>query len=152
MHKYVREAIPQPAAGADISNFPSTSAEYRLLTVRAKLTTSATAASRYPHFRFVTPSGDVFFETVPSAAQIASKTVFYMLTSSGGAPNEGSAVNDDVSGLSLPDFWIGEGCKFETSTTAIDPGDQWSDIYAKYLIRDELGMIALIEQALAQHG
>ena len=152
MHKYVRDDIAQPAVGADVSTFPSTSAEYRLLTVRAKLVTSAAVANRFPHFQMVTPSGDVFFEAVPSAAQTASATVIYQLTADSGAPNEGSAVNDGVSGLSLPNFWVDEGCRFKTVTTAIDAGDQWSGIYATYLIRDERGMIALIEQALAQHG
>ena len=144
MHKHVREQPPSPLAGVDISAFPSTQSPYRLLTVRAKLVTSATVANRTPHFQFVTPSGDVFFEAVPSAAQTEGATVIYQLTADSGAPNEGSAVNDGIAGLSLPNFWVEEGTRVKTATTNIEAGDQWSSIYVTYLVRDALAWRELV--------
>jgi len=152
MHRYVRDTQAKPAAGLEVGGLPATAEPFKLLTLRATLVTSATVADRWPHFQFVTPSGDVFFECVPSAAQAASKTITYQLTADSGAPNEGSAVNDDVAGLSLPGFWMPDQTKVKTVTTAIDPADQWEGIYLTYLVRDDQGFRREVLELLEQNG
>lgn len=137
MHRYIQGSEANPGAGNELSNVPNYGDAYRLLSLRVKLVTSATVANRFPHFQFVSPSGTIIHEVVPSAAQVASKTIYYDLCGADGAANEGSAVNDDVSSLSLPDFWWPSGTKVVTVTTAIDATDAYTDVYWSALVGEE---------------
>ena len=144
MHRYVQGSVAEPAAGADLTEVPNYGDTFRLLSLRATLVTSSTTASRYPHFKFVSPSGNVVHELVPSTAQVASKTVVYQLVGGNGAAYEGSATVDGLSSCSLPDLWWPAGTKVETATTAIDAGDQWSDIYFSMLVGEEQATVRLL--------
>jgi len=151
MHRYVQGSLANPAAGADLHDIPNYGDTFRLLTLRAKLVTSATVANRYPHFQFVSPSGAVIHEAVPQAAQVASAAIYYDLVGGSGSANEGSAVNDDVSSLALPDFWFPAGTIVKTVTTNIQVADTWEEIYWSALVGEEfehLRLLAEIAQAL----
>lgn len=146
MHRYVQGSVANPGAGHDLSDIPNYGDSYRLLTLRAVLTTSAVVANRYPHFQFVSPSGAVIHEIVPAAAQAASLAVTYDLVAANGALFDGSAVHDGVSSLSLPDLWVPAGTKVRTLTTAIDAGDTWTGVYWSALVGDEYEHIALLTE------
>ena len=152
MHQYDQGSVPQPAVGTDFNNVPNFSEPYRLLTLRCKLVTSAVVATRYPHFQFVTPSGEVVHEIVPQNGQAASLTYYYDLIAGSGSANEGSVVNDNVVSLSLPDLWWPHGTKLQVVTTARDVGDQWSDIYYSLFVGDEWERDRRILEALQQLG
>ena len=152
MHRYTQGTEAQPAVGVDLANVPNYGDSFRLLSLRVTLTTSAVVANRYPHFQYVTPSGAVLFETVPSTAQVASKSTVYQLTAGNGAPNEGSAVNDNVSGIAAPDFWLPAGTKIRTVTTAIDVGDQWSAVYYSMLVGEEQEHLHLLSEIVRSLG
>ena len=150
--RYIQGSAPNPAAGADLVDIPNYGDTFRLLSLRAELVTSATVANRFPHFRFVSPSGAVIWESVGSTAQVASSTTVYMLTGANGAPQEGSAVNDGTVGMALPDFWVPAGTKYETVTTALAAGDQWSQIYWSALAGDEWEHLRWLEEIAGAIG
>jgi len=152
MHQYIQGSFGRIAAGADINDPTSTGASFRLLTFRAQLVTSATVANRWPHFQFVTESGDVLHEIVPAAAQAAGATVVYDLCAATGASNDGSAVADGVSSLALPDLWFPANTHLNTKTTALDAGDQWSMIYWSADIGEEWEHLRWLEEIAANIG
>lgn len=152
MHRYTEGPQQSPAAGHDLSFIPSTGDSFQLLTLRAKLVTSAVVANRFPHFQIVNPSGQVLHEVVSVAAQAASATVTYDLCGRNGAAFQGGAVSDTVSSLALPDVWWPADCTIRTVTTAIDVADQWSAIYWTALIGDEWDHLRLLEQIASQLG
>lgn len=152
MHRYIQGSVAQPAAGADLSEIPNYGDAFRLLTLHAKFVTSATVANRYPHFQFVSPSGEIIHEVVPSAAQVAGATTYYDLCGGNGASFDGTAVHDNVVSLSLPDFWFPAGTKVLTLTTGIAAGDQWSSIFWSALVGEEWQHLRLLEEIAAQIG
>lgn len=152
MHRYIQGSLAQPAAGVELSELPNYSDTFRLLTLRAKLVTSATVSNRWPHFQFVSPSGNVVHEIAPHAAQVASAAIYYDLCGAGGAAFEGSAVNDDVSSLSLPDFWWPAGTTVVTSTTNLQSGDVWEDVYWSALVGEEFEHLKWLAQIAADIG
>lgn len=152
MHRYVQGSVANPAAGHDLADIPNYGDTFRLLTFRARLATSAVVANRVPHFRFVSPSGNVIHEVVPSAVQAASLTVTYDLVGGSGAANEGSAVSDGVSSLCLPDFWFPAGTTLETATTALDVGDTWSAVYWSAIVGEEWEHLRLLTEIASQIG
>ena len=129
MPLYVQGSIAQPAAGADLSYLPDFTDAFRLLTLRVQLTTAVAAANRYPHFQFVTASGEVMHEVVAAAAQVASTTITYLLVGAGGSSTNGGVLTDNTSGLALPDIWWPAGTRLRTATTAIQAADQWSSSF-----------------------
>ena len=152
MRRYIQGSVGNPAAGADLAEIPNYGDTFRLLTLHAKFVTSAVVANRYPHFQFVSPSGAVLHEAVGQTAQAASITTYYDLCGGGGAANEGSAVADNVASLTLPEMWWPAGTKVVTLTTAIDVGDQWSDVYWSALVGEEWEHLRWLEQIAAQLG
>ena len=152
MHRYVNGSVPVPLVGHDLAEIPNYGDSYRLLTLRAVLTTSATVASRFPHFQFVTPSGQVLHEVVPMADQAASLAITYNLIAASGSANEGSGVNDDVSSLALPDLWWPAGTTLRTTTTALQVGDQWSGVYWSALVGEEWEHLRLLAEIASTIG
>jgi len=152
MHRYVQGSVATPTAGLDIAEIPNYSDTFRLLTLRAEFVTAAAVANRYPHFQFVSPSGDVIHEIVPQTAQAAGATVTYDLVGGSGSANEGSTLNDGVSSLSLPDFWFPAGTKVRTLTTGLQAADQWSNVFWSALVGEEWQHLRLLEEIAATIG
>lgn len=151
-HRYVQGSLAKIAAGVDLSEIPNYGDSFRLLTLRAELVTSATVANRYPHFQFVSPSGQVLHEVVPMTAQAASVTTFYNLVAASGSANEGSGVNDNVSSLALPDLWWPAGTTVRTTTTELQVADQWSGVYWSALVGEEWEHLRLLAEIAATLG
>ena len=152
MRRFTQGSLVQPAAGHDIADPTETTDSFRLLTWRAKLLTSAVVANRFPHFQITDKSGTVLHDIAPAAAQVAGTTVVYDLCGGGGANPGGEAVVDGVSSLPLPDIWWPAGTKFNSLTTAIDVGDQWSAISWTAFIGDELEHLRWLEEIAGSIG
>lgn len=152
MHKFIQGSNQNPAAGADVAITPITGEPFRLMTLRAKLTASVVVANRFPHFQIIDQSGAIVHEIVANAAQVASSIVTYQLTCGNGAPYQGGAVVDGVSGIALPDIWFAPGFKVRTLTTAIDAGDQWSIVNWTALTGDEYEQARWLEQIAGSIG
>ena len=146
MHRYEQGRQAAPPVGQDFSGVPNTADDYRLLTFRVQLLTSATVANRYPHFQFVTPTGDVVHEVVPMSAQVASTTITYDLISSRGSANEGSAPNDGVASLALPNLWFPANTRLRSLTTGLQVGDSWGISYYSALYGDEWEHLMLLRE------
>jgi len=152
MHRYIQGTLATPLAGVELSELPNYADAFRLLTLRAKLVTSATVSNRWPHIQFVSPSGNVIHEVAPHAAQAASTAVYYDLCGSGGASLDGSAVNDDVSSMSLPDFWWPAGTKVVSVTTNLQAADQWEDVYWSALVGEEFEHLKWLSEIASSLG
>lgn len=152
MHHYDQASVASPAVGHDLSGIPNYGDGYRLLTFRARLTTSAVVANRYPHFQFVSPSGNVIHEVAAYNAQVASTVTTYDLVAGLGVQGGGIYLTDGVSSLPLPDLWFPAGTKIQTKTTALDVGDKWDEVYYSALIGDEWEHLRLLAEIKAQLG
>lgn len=152
MSQFVQGSIQNPAAGADLAITPVTGEAWRLLTLRATLTTAVAVANRVPHFQIIDQSGTVVHEIVAVAAETASSVVTYQLTCGNGAPYQGGAAFDGVSGIALPDIWFPAGFKIKTATTAIAAADQWSAISWALRVGDEYEHLALLREIAGSIG
>jgi len=152
VHRYDQGNLGDVLAGDEIDFTASTSDGFKLLTLRATLSASATVANRVAHFQFVSQSGDVIHEIVAHSAQVASAVTIYNLVGGNGANYEGSAVNDGVASLPLPDLWFPAGTLIKTKTTALDVGDKWGSVYWSALTGDEWAHLALLEEIASNIG
>lgn len=149
---YVEGSVPAPAVGTDLSFTPAHGNRHVLTTLRAQLVTSSGVANRFPHFQLKNNAGQVIHEITAPAAQTATTTVTYALVARNGAAFQGSAVVDGVASMTLPDLWWPEGYSWNTATTALQAGDQWSISYWSALVGDEWEHLQLLAQIAAQLG
>jgi len=116
-----------PAAGADIAYSTVVNYTYRVRSVSATLTTSATAGNRQVVFVFGDGTNNIWRASF-SPAQVASTTRTYQLGSRLGyeelatVPLGANAIITS----SLPDLVLRGGYTFASSTTGLLVGDQWS--------------------------
>lgn len=117
--------VASPAPGADWSLPCPGSATWRILGLRARLTTSAVAATRLPVLSWSDGTDD--FSTVPPNNGITASKVGIISTFAG-APQFG-AVDGPIIFASPRDGWLLQpGWSLRVNTTAIDVGDQWDKI------------------------
>lgn len=111
-----------PAAGADIVQTVPTNARWKVVSLRASLTSSAAAGNRNVT-AFLGAAGSTYFRGPSNLNQIAGTTQAY------------SASPLTISGLQLagdaqlpfaPDAYLLAGDQFGTSTTGLLAGDQWA--------------------------
>jgi len=152
MHSFIQGSEANPLAGVEVAVNVNTTDSFRLLTLRAKLVTSAAVANRFPHFQVVDQSGNIVHEIVTGVAQTAGVTTTYDLITGSAAGAEWGVVNDGVAVMSLPDYWFPAGYKIITKTTALDVGDEWSSIVFTGLVGDEFEHLKLLERIAAQYG
>jgi hypothetical protein len=124
----VMSTINSPAAGADFNFGPPLGQTWRLQSVFARLTTSITAANRIVNYVLTTAPNPVF-EFASASPQTASAIQTYSFVPSSG-------INSQVNSaqlLPLPgDSEISFPATFQTSTTALQAGDQWDKISVMY--------------------
>jgi len=113
-----------PAAGADWTFVEGLGTRIQIISIRATFVTSAAGANRIPHLQVIDTNANVVFEVAASAAQVAATTVQYSWTA-GVQPtsNDGAAIAPIPSNL-----WLILNTQLKTVTTAIQAGDQWSNI------------------------
>lgn len=119
--------VTAPVAGADWALIAPGNAAWRVVSLTARLVTDAVAANRRVTLR-ADRGGNVFFAQPSSADQILSQTVDY-------AAHTGATASGVVPGtLTLPlpvqGLLLRPGYRLTVTTTGIDPGDQWSVIFA----------------------
>jgi len=127
-----------PAAGADFAITQAVAANARvagglwvLKAVHAKLVTSAVVATRIPRFQIVDPSGNIAYEVTAAAVGVtASQSVVCALVP---GVNIAQVGNGGIGYNVLPipaDLELDAGWRVQSITTAIDVGDQWSQVTA----------------------
>jgi len=119
--------VANPAAGADWTANVPTLAAWRIWSVRATLTTSATAGNRIPVLRVAT-GGTIVFEGIPNQVVAASSTAEYA-----GTPSPTSAgANVPHVQVAVPGVCrVNNGANsvvVSTLTGNIQAADQWSNI------------------------
>jgi hypothetical protein len=117
--------VAQPAAGADFSFAVPGESSWGLVAVSATLVTSAAVANRVPVLRF-TDGSNVYFRKPALAAITATLT-----TQVSWVPELGSdqtALSGGALTVPLPTVYLAPGNVIACSTTAIDVGDQWSNV------------------------
>lgn len=142
MRKQRTVTVDQPAAGADWSFVPSTSDWSKLVSITAKLVTSATAANRGPDLHVTDLNGNVVSADAASIDQIASSTFIWSWRP--GAMFYGQASTSGVVANSCPGFWLPPGAAVGTKTVNIDAADQWSLVVATFIVGGEWEHLELV--------
>ena len=109
-----------PAAGADWSVTVPGGKAWRILSVRAALTTSVAAANRVAALT-VSDGSAVFLTIPPAAVQAASLTWTYDWLEHGNNVQVGTLLSGG-----FPDLIIPAGFVIASSTSLLDAGDQWA--------------------------
>jgi len=111
-----------PVAGVDISEIVPAQRRWILLAFKATLTTSATVANRTPVLQLV-DGANGFFRGGATLLQAASSTQGYSAMNQ--LPQTTAPLFDIVLSCPLP-VSLKTGLRIQTSTNAIQAGDQWS--------------------------
>ena len=121
------EQVSNIAAGADWSIVAPGRGYWLLLSVYAKLVTSAVVANRQAQFT-VDDQSTTYFKVPLGAAIAASSTVEYC----GFAGAQASAIAGGTVVFPLPPtgLLLPPGARFRITTALIDAGDQWSNVAA----------------------
>lgn len=121
--------VTQPSAGADFTVTVPTKAHWRLISVRAQLATSATAATRIPSFIIDDGAANIPWVVPLAAFPTASQTHQFLINPSAGHLAQTYPSGAIIQSLGLPeDYHMQAGWRFRTSTSSIQAGDQWSAI------------------------
>ena len=121
--------IASPAAGADITIPVGNGEAWRLLGLKATVVTDANVAARIPHLALDNGTATIIGAQIsPGASFPAGSTVTLSWVSSYAAGV--TVVAGGVVTVGVPDFVIPTGWRLRTITTAIQVGDQWSNITA----------------------
>lgn len=120
-----RVLVPAPALGADWSVKVPGGVYWRPGTIQAKLTASAVVANRQP--RLVFGDGNVNFAAVEVATSItASQAVTFLFVA--GLIGSSAGVSGNFPNVGIPQIVLENQSTIASTTTAIDVGDQWSQI------------------------
>jgi hypothetical protein len=116
--------LPNPAAGAEFIAKVPNAAAWRIDSFQAQFVTSAAIANRVPHFTITDGQGHSVYNVPASGNQVAGTTVQYS-----GAPDSVAANFDNAVVITLPEpVILQENWTFQSLTTVIDVGDQWSKV------------------------
>lgn len=117
-------ALDDPAAGADWAYKLPTNRLAKLKAVNAKLTTSATAATRAPQLQVKTQNGRLVIGTLLNVPLTEGESgILYWATGYGMQTHTSYLVSPGLPFLTLP-----PGCTVLSVTTTLKAGDQWSTI------------------------
>lgn len=126
------QGLQQPAAGADWTyTIPDAGAVYELVAIRARFVTSAVVANRAVAVIVKDAAGTEVFREGLDTAVTASLTTIWTFTSEAGTSAGGVATVKAVA-LGIPEGPYLPRWTISTVTTAIDVGDQWSQIGVWY--------------------
>jgi hypothetical protein len=138
MHVQVPLSVDQPAVGHDWSFMPSNTDRAKFDSITAKLVTSAVVANRSPVLSVVDETGNIVTLDGSQFAQAAGATVAY----SWRPGNSWYGVNgaSTLVSASCPGFWLPASCTVRVTTVNLDVGDQWSLVFATFLVEDQLAL------------
>ena len=126
------QSLQSPAAGADFTfTVPDVGSVYEVVAIRARLVTSAAVANRLVHCVVKDAASNEVYRVGIDLAITAGLTTIFTFSPAIGAIVGGHTNNNDIGyplpmGPYLPRWTIG------SITTAIDTGDQWSQISIWY--------------------
>lgn len=128
--------VPSPVAGAEFTFQPRAGEDWRIIGVRATLTTSAAVANRVPEVVWddQTSIGGGF---VALTTQPASIAVVYNFVPGSSAFSTGALAANGKANVGLGEIILPTGYRFRSITTAIDVADQWSAITVAFERIDE---------------
>lgn len=119
--------IAQPAAGVDVLAVCPQPAMWEIHSLQAQLTTDAVVANRTPHLVVMDGVGNYTYNAPAPGAQTATQTWQYSAGSTVVVWSNDSAV---VLVLPYPTILL-PGWKVGFKTSALDAGDQWSNVVIK---------------------
>jgi hypothetical protein len=138
--KLVNGPVSQPAPGADWVFSAPGDVYWRLVSLRAQLVTNATAGNRVAHLQLVDQTGNIAWDTVCGNAT-ASGTWTYNLMSSRGSELDNGSPFSNYFGVPFPNAWYPPNWKIKPATTGLLGTDQWENVYATYVIAEELEIL-----------
>ena len=153
MGRYTEGSLDEPSAGSDWSFVPSSTDSFRLTSIYAKFTTSATVASRTPRLTVTSQSGADLFAKATVSTIGASVTTIFSWSSGAGPATGGSTSYDGTISDGVPDWWMPPNTTIKIVTGLLQAADQWFDIAWTALIDDERGRLERlvdIEEAIAR--
>lgn len=121
-----------PIAGAEISETVPANAKWKITSIQATFTTSATAGNRFPAVTL--DDGTFTFGTYPACAGIAAASQFRYTWLVGALLGPGGE-NAQVGSIPAETFLM-PGFRIRTLTTGLAAGDQWSA--PTYLVQEWL--------------
>lgn len=138
MHRrgFVTNTIDSPAAGADFAFSISTGDRAWLLALTAKLTTSATVASRVPGLALEDQNGLVFWQASAVDSQAASLAAFYSWARGGPTVTPASIIANSRVSNALPWLELQPGDQVKSITSLIDTADTWTSITYRAAVGD----------------
>jgi hypothetical protein len=120
-----------PAAGANLTETVPTGARWLLLAFHYRLTASAVVATRVADL-ILDDGANIYYRAPPQATQTATQVMDY---SAGAGVGSGFSNSSNEFLIALPvDNRLGAGHRIRTSITALDAGDQISQV--QYLVRE----------------
>lgn len=144
--------VTPTAAGSELTYTPTKAAPWKLLCLSAQIVTSATVGNRAPALQFFDQNGTLVCTVPASGTTAASLTVIYSWYIAGApSPGAGAVVGGFASAV-LPNIWFGNGWSFKTKTVNIDTTDQWSAVYATWLMSDNISIGELNALIAASEG
>lgn len=113
-----------PAAGAEVTITVPAGREWRLMSGRVPLVTSATVANRRSHIVLDDGTASVHMRSPAGAVQAASVTLGYNFGP--GIPQDGAAVDGEIR-MTLPacEIYLAAGHRIRTVTTLLQAGDEY---------------------------
>jgi hypothetical protein len=145
MHRQRTITVNQPAAGADWLYVFSNQAPVKLLSITALFVTAVTVANRAVALQAVDVDGRLLTVDPALVQEPASGSVTYSWRPGNSQYGENTA--DSIYSASCPAFWLPIGAAVKTVTSGIQAGDQWSSIFATYLVAESYHWLQLEELA-----
>jgi hypothetical protein len=124
--------IPNPALGSDFSFQPSLLYRVRLCSLLAMLVCDAVVATRQVSLVITTAAGVIINQRGSAANVTASHSQTFAWARYAGASGTTSAGSGGFAPDGVPDWWLPPGAIIKSVTSALDPGDQWSELFAVY--------------------
>ena len=113
--------LDAPAAGAQVTLALDSTWEWRILSVRSTLTTSAAVANRFPSLRVQDAEGNVYFESMAQPAITASVTNARVNFNDAAEFAGAGATVESRSGV--PHIWVPGGWELNLQAIGMDAGD-----------------------------
>lgn len=155
----VTQALASPAAGADIAFIPTGTDQCIVMTLTARLTTSATVADRLPALVMKDQNLVTYVLADFGQPQTAGLAVTYTWARDFGLSVTASPVAGQAMSGRLPDAWLQPQDTIGTQTHGLDPADQWDQVVIRYYtgehwlkLRRELAERTMLETAVATLG
>lgn len=151
-HRIVTEQVNGPAAGSDLKFTPSTTDKVLLLTLTAKLTTSAVVANRRVSLNLIDQNTLTYWAADAVFAQAASLAVTYSWARGASLAPPAALIASEKVALPFPWLRLQPNDTISTVTALIDVGDVWSSIVYRAIVGDwweDEQELAHLAQALA---